>query len=634
MAHFGTAECPHYHLVPKTLLANLRWRKQVLLEAATDPGFARTIRQMCADDILFYLNGFCWTYDPRDQVNPSKPFITYTEFQDDAILQMCDAINVGEDVALPKSRCMGASWMGLVVFEWYWHFQNDLSFLLISRNEKYVDESGNPKSLFWKIDYLHLNQPKWLLPNGRWLGAKDPGRRLLHLANADTGSVIDGESTTGDAGRGDRRTAMFVDEHAAFDVADGFKILRASRDTTKCRMFNSTPQGANNAFYEVVHKSASRVLRMHWASHPEYNRGLYTSENGKVKLLDEFSGMVKGKRKGWKKPKDFIYPAEYPFVLDGKIRSPWYDNECARCVSEMEIAQELDIDFLGSDYQFFDPNFIQGLVKEYCQPPLLCGDLIYESGSLDPTGFEINPKGNLELWFTLGGHGALLTDKKALDGRRFGLGTDVSLGTGSSNSVTAIVDLETGEKVGVWRDSRADPRKSADITIALAKWFNDGMMIWDATGAPGRGFTNRVLEKKYRKIYYRRSEGRVRERVSDQPGYFLNPEDRAVLFRDYRAALEERKYVNRSEPGMQETLQFIVQPGGKVEHSASMNSQDPRGARHAHGDEVVADALASRLLSISPNSLVAVQPKAPYLSPAWRHNEARLKLVAAENEDW
>ncbi len=69
-----------------------------------------------------------------------------------------------------------------------------------------------------------------------------PEAMLEDEVNADNGSVIDGESTTGDAGRGDRRTAMFIDEYAAFDVTDGYRVLLASRDTTNCRGFNSTPE--------------------------------------------------------------------------------------------------------------------------------------------------------------------------------------------------------------------------------------------------------------------------------------------------------------------------------------------------------------------------------------------------------
>lgn len=628
-------KCPHYHLVPKGFRENVRWRKEILRDAANDPSFAAAMLKVVREDVLFYINTFCFTYDPRDQVDPHKPFITYEDFQDEAITGICHALRAGYDVTIPKSRTMGASWIGLTVFEWFWRCFDGLSFLLISRNENYVDSAGNPKSLFWKIDYLHERQPRWLLPTNRWLGWKDPNRRLLHLGNADNGSVIDGESTTGDAGRGDRRTGMFVDEHAAFELNDGFRVLKASRDTTRCRIFNSTPQGANNAFYEVVHKSAARQIRLHWSKHPRYNRGLYTIENGQVKLLDDFRGVVRARRKGWKESKDFIFPEDYPFVMDveGKLRSPWYDNECARCVTEMEIAQELDVDFLGSEYQFFDPQFINALVKEYCQPPILSGNIEYD-GHLEPTGIRLGPKGHLKLWLSFAGNGEFLTDRSVLNFRHFGLGADVSMGTGASNSVASIVDLVTGEKVAVWRDSNTDPKAFADVCMALAKFFNHAKMIWDGSGPTGKTFTCRVIEAGYSNIYYRRSEGRIRERISDQPGYFLNPADRAVVLREYRSSLEERKFINRSEQGMKEALQFIVLPGGKVEHSAAANSQDPSGAREAHGDEVIADALVSRLLKLDPKELEQNKQEVPWMSPAWRFEQAALAAREAEEADW
>ena len=336
----GSMRCPHYSLVPKEYEANLKFRRKVLRMAAEDLAKANELRKMCSEDLLFYVNVFCWTYDPRETVSPILPFITYP-FQDTGMLNMADCVIQGEDFTAPKSRCMGASWMGLTVFEWFWHFRNDLSFLLVSRNEKYVDESGNQKSLFWKIDFLHKYQPRWLLPHGRWLLDKDPNRKLLSLGNAENGSVISGESTTGDAGRGDRRTAMFIDEHAAFELNDGYRVLRATRDTANCRGFNSTPQGANNAFYDVCHKTAARKIRMHWSEHPVYNKGLYQGDGeGNVEFLDDWKGEVKVLTKGGgiEETKIVQFPDNYPFIKDGKpnrLRSPGYDNQCARCVSEM-----------------------------------------------------------------------------------------------------------------------------------------------------------------------------------------------------------------------------------------------------------------------------------------------------------
>ena len=316
LTKIGSVECPHYHLVPKGYDANLAFRGMILDRGGEDPEFREAIRQICKEDPLFYINVFGWTYDPREK-NPVLPFITYG-FQDRAILEILDCINVGEDFVVPKSRAMGASWMGLTAFEYLWHFFSNQSFLLISRTEAYVDETENPKSLFWKIDFLHKYQPKWLLPRNRHLIDGDPGRKKLHLLNADNGSVIDGEATTGDAGRGDRRTAMFIDDHAAFGLADGFKVLSASRDPTNSRGFNSTPQGANNAFYEVAHNSSARRIRLHWRDHPVYNKGMYTfDEEGKVELLDDWTGKVRVQKKG-EPVKEVEYPKCYSFIVDSR----------------------------------------------------------------------------------------------------------------------------------------------------------------------------------------------------------------------------------------------------------------------------------------------------------------------------
>lgn len=618
---------PHYPMVPKDRDANLRFRSEILTMASADAGAARQIKQMCAEDLLFYVNAFGWTYDPRSDVAVT-PFITYA-FQDEAMMSIADCITVGEDFAMPKSRDMGASWMGLTVFEWFWHFRDNLSFLLISRNEDYVDKKGDSKSLFWKIDFLHEHQPKWLLPYGRWLGWDDPNRKLLHIGNADTKSIMSGESTTGDAGRGDRRTAMFIDEHAAFEVNDGFRVLRATRDTTKCRGFNSTPQGSANGFYEVVHNTAARNIRLHWSKHPDKRQGLYTHEDGKLVLLDDFRGTVRVLTKGEKESRFVRFPEDYPFQSTNRfrLRSPWFDNECARCVSEMEIAQELEIDFLGSDYQFFDAATIEALRKKYCRPPLLVGDLEFDSETCEPKRFVENPKGKLALWLTLDGAGKVSAD------RRFVLGCDISAGTGASNSVSCVVDKATGEKCAVWRDPRTLPHPFARLTVALAKFFNRALIVPDRSGPTGEVAVKEMVARGYGHLYYRRQEKKIGRDVTDEPGVFLNPQARSSLLEDYRDALGSHRFINRSESGMTECLQFIRKQDGTIEHSSAANSQDPSGARTAHGDEVIADALASLGVSDRQSERRPEEPTIPAGCLAYRMKQKANAETAARADN-
>ena len=66
------------------------------------------------DGLLFWLNTFCWIYEPRedrqrkhDSKIPHLPFITY-DFQDDYVREVYNAINTGVDMLTEKSRDMGA----------------------------------------------------------------------------------------------------------------------------------------------------------------------------------------------------------------------------------------------------------------------------------------------------------------------------------------------------------------------------------------------------------------------------------------------------------------------------------------------------------------------------------------------
>jgi hypothetical protein len=315
-----------------------------------------------------------------------------------------------------------------------------------------------------------------------------------------------------------------------------------------------------------------------------------------------------------------MYPDDYPFVEHGRwtIRSPWFDNQCARCVSEMEIAQELEIDFLGSDYQFFDPETIAILIKKHATPPLFQGRLSFDPESLQPTRFIEDKNGPLSLWITLDNRDKIPADRK------FVLGSDVSAGTGASNSVTSIVDPTTGEKVGVFRDPNIRPSRFADYSIALARFFNSAFMVWDASGPTGRTFTMRVMQKGYGNVYYRRYEKKIGKKITDEPGYYLNPEARTHVLEKYREALGDGYFINRSLTGLKECLQFVVQSGGLVVNSQALYSQDPSGARAAHGDEVIADAMASLGVSERDSMPRPEKPEIPMGCLAWRMEQKRL----------
>ena len=566
-----------YHLrVPKDYDENLRYRSTALTLAKKDKRYAEELWMMCSRDLLFYINVFCWTYDPR--IGTGKiPFITYG-FQDESITAINDAIG-NHDLCIKKSRDMGASWMLLTVFEWRWHFHPGQSFLLVSRNEDYVDKPGNPKSLFWKLDFIHQHLPGWMIPKTT--------RTKLRLTNDSNGSTIDGESTTGDVARGDRRTAIGLDEFAAFDVDAGYRALASTRDATRSRIFNSTPAGSGNAFYDMAHKSETKQLTLHWSAHPTKAAGLYCDPSGRE-------------------------------------RSAWYDEECKRCAHPQEIAQELDIDFSGSDFQFFDSKLLDEIERKICKPPMAVGELDFDSDSLAPLGFNASVKGRLHLWREPDFLGNVAND------RLYVMGIDVATGTGSSNSAISIADAITGEKVAEFVTPNMRPDELARYAVALGRYFRDGnnreaFMIWEAPG-PGRNFGDVVLENGYRNIFYRENENKVTKTQTQIPGWWPTKDAKRALYGDYRRCLQSKQFINYSMPAVKEAREIIFTATGWVTHSKSVRNMDPSGARENHGDRPTADALCCRGIVRRKNNTEPIETvEVPTGSLLYRRNIAQQK---------
>lgn len=567
---------------PLDPVANAKYRRDVLAYAKGNRAAQSCLNELSRRDVSFWISTFAMTYDPRLKC-PTTPFALYP-FQSRAAKAISEAVDDGEDICIAKSRDVGASWLCLAALLHRWLFQPDQAILLVSRNESYVDGRGNPKSLFWKLDAILGHLPVWMLPRH--------DRKKLSLKNLANGSIIDGESTTGDVARGDRRSCVLLDEFAAFAAGDDFRALSSTRDVTPSRIFLSTPAGASNAFATVAKNPAVRQLRLHWSDHPIKGKDKYTDHKG-------------------------------------RIRSPWYDKEVTRCSSPIEAAQELDIDFAGSSGAFFDHERLDAVARKHVRPPLLRGELDYED--VKSSKFEKTIVGNLLLWITPDSAGAMPAD------RRYYIGIDIAAGTGASNSCLSVVESKTNEKVAELARPDLRPDKLAKYAVALANWFrgNNGQpaqLIWEAHG-PGRIFGDAVIELGHREIWYRRSEGTVDRSPTRLMGWIPTRDTKQALLGKYRKMLFNEEFINHSREAIDECREFVYDSSGGVEHSLSINAQDKSGARSNHGDRVIADALAC--LALGGVSSVVV-PKSHILpgSIAWRRREDSRRRIAERNVRW
>lgn len=485
---------------------------------------------------------------------------------------------------IDKSRDMGASWLCLAAMLWFWLFVEDTPLLAASRKEQYVDEKGNPDTLFWKVRYLIARQPGFLIP--------PVDDRILHLGNRQNGSSFDGESTNADLGRGGRRKAILLDEFAA--VENGTEILASTADATPCRLFNSTPKGRGNAFADVRFSGKVQVLTLHWKDHPEKGKG--------AALVTE----------------------------DGKQRwtSPWYDGECSRRTSRKEIAQELDIDYLASGDSIFDLDVLQHIrTSGQLRTPLAIGDLDFFVRTIsEGQRYTMGPVA----WVAGGGSRKLQVWAPLLDGRpsqdrNYAMFADIGHGTGSSNSVVKVACVDTREEIASLASADLSPDAFADFCVALAKWVggrSPAMLGWEANG-PGGIFGRRVWRLGYTHVLGNADLTIAWTPEDDKIGWYSTggPNgEKAILLGELRGQLARGELIVRDERFVDEAERYIAYASGTPGPSETV--EETEGARAAHGDRVI--ATAGLTLTMARQAKVQAEPrKVPEGSFLWRQREAR-----------
>ena len=605
-----------YDQVPKTLKENLEYRMELLKWADTLER-QRTLWTACKHDILFFINTFCWLYEPRNNrlrgtTSNVIPFITYG-FQDEAFLTMHKGLGE-DDIGLEKSRDLGATWMFLTLFFHHWMFDEFSSFGIMSRTADLVDKPGKKDTLMWKLDFLlHGDGGKGGLP--KWMRPKNVYRSNMLMENRDNGATFEGASTTEDAFRGGRKKAIAIDEYAAFPNGDDYRALAATQHATDCRLFVSTPKGASGAYYDVMHTPSNmKKIILDWKDHPDRQIGLYTSKDGILKILDE----------------EYRFPASYKHVLDGIVRSPYYDQECSRPgATPQTIAQELDRDYGGSEYQIFGKELYEA-GKENILNPYQKGILFYDEETLEPD-YNETEDGPFELWCHRDSRGI------PVNSGQYVIGCDISAGLGgdyTSNSVMFIMDTVTGQQVGEFATNTVRPEAFADMTIAASKWFNNAYLIWEMNGPPGGAFTKQILERKYPYIYYREIENKTYRKKTRNPGWFSTEKNKLAVLSQMAAAIKSGQYCVRSDKLLNECRQYVYR-NGKVVHSRSVRTMDDSAKGQAHGDRVIAAAIAWHAgkdrPAVSKEDRDDYEDNIPYGCMAWRFKESEMRKLALKD---
>lgn len=665
--------------IPRGVKKNVEYRRRLHSKITKDEGLQKAFLELCFIMPEIAFNSCLWTFDPRQPAGlRNRPFILRPK-QGLAVRVLKEAIdqssnNLCQDVSINKSREEGATEIIVKLLALYWTLCPESMFLIGSRKEDYVDRAGTDiinvtegnrvvgdhKCLFHKVLYAIAHMPLWMQP--RW------NKTHMHFENIDNGSVIDGESTNENFGAGDRRLAILLDEFGRVDHSIAKNIRDTINDTSNCIIYNSTHfYGAGHPFNKIVKSKAIKTIILPWYENPEKNAGLYKSPDiNEIEIVDidyyrnicpevfdsveannifkysdfetkflSTSGPVQDKLK------DIRFIADGCEPIPGDLRSPWHDRQEQRR-TRRDLSQNIWMNPTGASDMYFDAVVNDRIRAKFLSPPKETGEIKYEytqDSRIKRVWFD--KKGGrkrLQWW-------GQLFKSRPNQSHNFILASDISLGTGASNSVCSIMDVNTNELVGVWACPETTPENFADQVIAIAKWVGGATkpyIIWENNGGHGINFGRRIVKfHHYYLSYTDTNEVTKTRKRGSKWGWNSNTERKDDILSALRIALAESLKTNKDhkwitiydEDTIDELDDYIYYESGQI--GSSESADEKTGARSRHGDRVIALALCLLATKEQRKAVAMERTKIKVGSMAYRLREhKREKKEKGKNSPW
>lgn len=549
---------PFYGLLPNDPVKLLRWKIYVRERCLRDLEFRADIEEACAEDICFFAATFGNVFEPRP---PRGIPLTLWCDQADALAWMVECYTERRDLGVEKSRGIGYSWNVAIFVYWLWKYVPDCKIALTTKDETTLD-GPDANSLLGKVAYLHNKMPAWARLNG--LG-KDILKRTLdqHLiVNTQNGATVQGYAPTDDKLRSLRFTVCIYDEFAFFPRS-AQATLNASVHTAPCRIFISTWNGHGTAFHEIMRVEKSTLLRVqsYWWANPERWKGAYrTDAAGRLEIID----------------KSYQYPPDYPFILDGLLRSPWVDYELRRPGSNKQSALEELYGLAAETGRKLLRLDTVALGETTIRPPMLCGEIDL---TRDKAMFRRIPDGLVKLWSDLGDG----------IGGPYVAGCDLAHGLGATPSVLEIIDVSNGEQVLEYADNEIKPVDFAAYVVEILRWIagpkGDGhcYLDFEANGEQAVTFINEVLRIGYGNL--RRRQYARNYKRGEETGYYgsRNRDGGLANISEFERAVRDGEIIVRSEDVVNEMRAADRDEKGKPTF---------HGLPGSHGDRLQALAIA------------------------------------------
>jgi hypothetical protein len=523
-------------------------------KASGDPGFARELARTCAQDIVFWVDNFCWTKDPR-RADAVLPFISYP-IQAEALLEVERAVNTGFDLLIEKSRDMGASWIVDYVLQHQFQFYEGADFRVGSRKEEFVDKLGVMDTMLEKIRWNLGRQPLFLLPAGFQEQTNfNDNTTYMRLNNPERFNSIVGESANPHFGSGGRSKAVVMDEYAKWESGVDAQAWTSTADVTKCRIPISTPVGSANKFARLAkgHDEKIKLLTLHWTLHPDKARGAYYVSNG-IRIPIDLKKDYKSAFNIW----STTFGRE-----SKKVFSPWYEAEAERR-TDADLAQEVDIDYHRSGSMFFNARALarQKAWTEFKRAlptdPIPYGR--YIRANVIELQDKVRIKDAVDGW--------LMIAELPKEGYQYVVSADSSEGLPKGDESFGVVRCKvTGNVVAIFHNQWA-PEEFAKL-IQLAAWFYN-----EADGAPennNHGYTTckELEDKPHVKLYFTRKDETVdgSVKVTHKRGFTTDLKSRPDMLNHLAAQIDKAEIELRFQVLIDQARTFIrnAKRGGKPE---------------------------------------------------------------------
>jgi len=251
---------PDMKYIP-SMKENMLFRMDILKKAEKDRSYQGVLLEMCRSDIIFWINTFCFTFDPRLK-RQKVPFILYP-FQEEVITWQLGLLTNKQTGLIEKSREVGASWMFIAVGAWLILFHEGMVEYWMSLREEDVD-NRELSSLLGKLRFILVNLPEWM--RGGWVEGSQGYDMKMKVKIPETGSVVQGQLTRGTAGVSGRSSRVIVDEAAL--VEDMSRVVASLSSISDSKLFVSTPRGMSNHFYVMATAENANKKTLHWSAHP------------------------------------------------------------------------------------------------------------------------------------------------------------------------------------------------------------------------------------------------------------------------------------------------------------------------------------------------------------------------------